>query len=167
MYSGVSRGPTRAGEVSIMPRPSKLTKTAQAAIRAALEAGNTRAAAAQAAGIAPDTLRTWMRQGEQQAAGRHRTLARTVEQAEAQVESEAVAEIRAAWQRGEWRAAAWWLERRRPETYREQTDQGGSEAAENTTVRIIYDAEVAQDLKPWTRSNNGEQQKSLNRLKTP
>ena len=139
-----------------MPRPSKLTKTAQAAIRAALEAGNTRAAAAQAAGIAPDTLRTWMRQGEQQATGRHRTLARTVELAEAQAETEAVAEIRAAWQRGEWRSAAWWLERRRPETYREQKDQAGSAAAaEETTVRIIYEAEVAKDLKPWTRSNNG------------
>ena len=141
-----------------MPRPSKLTKTAQAAIRAALEAGNTRAAAAQAAGIAPDTLRTWMRQGEQQATGRHRTLARTVEQAEAQAETEAVAEVRAAWKRGEWRAAAWWLERRRPETYREQKDQGGN-TAEETTVRIIYEAEVAQDLKPRTRSNNGEQPK--------
>jgi hypothetical protein len=139
-----------------MPRPSKLTKTAQAAIRAALEAGNTRAAAAQAAGIAPDTLRTWMRQGEQEATGRHRTLARTVEQAEAQAETEAVAEIRAAWKRGEWRAAAWWLERRRPETYREQKDQGGN-TAEDTTIRIIYadDAETAQDVKPWTRSNNG------------
>jgi len=139
-----------------MPRPSKLTETAQAAIRAALEAGNTRAAAAQAAGIEPDTLRVWMRQGEQQATGRHRTLARTVEQAEAQAETEAVAEIRAAWKRGEWRAAAWWLERRRPETYREQKDQGGN-TAEDTTIRIIYadDAETAQDVKPWTRSNNG------------
>jgi hypothetical protein len=66
-----------------------------------------------------------------------------------------VAEIRSAWQRGEWRAAAWWLERRRPETYREQKDQGGSAAAEETTVRIIYEAEVAKDMKPWTRSNNG------------
>ena len=139
-----------------MPRPSKLTKTAQDTLRAALEAGNTRAAAAQAAGIAPDTLRVWMRQGEQQATGRHRTLARTVEQAEAQAETEAVAEIRAAWKRGEWRAAAWWLERRRPETYREQKDQGGN-TAEDTTIRIIYadDAETAQDVKPWTRSNNG------------
>ena len=119
-----------------MPRPSKLTKTAQAA------------------GIAPDTLRTWMRQGEQQATGRHRTLARTVEQAEAQAETEAVAEVRAAWKRGEWRAAAWWLERRRPETYREQKDQGGN-TAEETTVRIIYEAEVAKDLKPWAHNNNG------------
>ena len=138
-----------------MPRPSKLTKTAQAAIRAALEAGNTRAAAAQAAGIAPDTLRTWMRQGEQQATGRHRSLARTVEQAEAQAEAEAVAEIRAAWKRGEWRAAAWWLERRRPETYREQKEQRGSAAPEETTVRIIYEAEVAKDFKPRTPNNNG------------
>ena len=136
-----------------MPRPSKLTKTAQDTLRAALEAGNTRAAAAQAAGIAPDTLRTWMRQGEQQATGRHRTLARTVEQAEAQAETEAVAEVRAAWKRGEWRAAAWWLERRRPESYREQKEQRGN-TAEDTTVRIIYEAEMAKDL-PWAPNNNG------------
>ena len=56
-------------------------------------------------------------------------------------------------------AAAWWLERRRPETYREQKDQGSRAAAEETTIRIIYEAEVAKDLKPWTRSNNGEQPK--------
>jgi len=107
-----------------------------------------------------------MRKGEKQAAGRHRTLARTVEQAEAQAEAEAVAEIRAAWKRGEWRAAAWWLERRRPETYRDQKDQGSSTAAEETTVRIIYEAEVAKDLKPWTRSNNGEQPKTRNSVES-
>ena len=145
---------------------SKLTETTQATLRAALEAGNTRAAAARGAGISYECLRLWIRRGEKEKTGRHRILARTVEQAEAQAEREAVAEIRAAWKRGEWRAAAWWLERRRPETYREQKDQG-SNTAENTTVRIIYDAEVAQDMKPWTRSNNGEQPKPLNRLKSP
>ena len=77
---------------------SKLTETTQATLRAALEAGNTRAAAAQGAGITYECLRLWMRKGEK---------------------------------------------------------QGSSAAAENTTVRIIYDAEVAKDLKPWTRSNNG------------
>ena len=145
---------------------SKLTETTQATLRAALEAGNTRAAAARGAGISYECLRLWIRRGEKEKTGKHRILARTVEQAEAQAEREAVAEIRAAWKRGEWRAAAWWLERRRPETYREQKDQGGN-TAENTTVRIIYDAEVAQDMKPWTRSNNGEQPKPVNRLRTP
>ena len=145
---------------------SKLTETTQATLRAALEAGNTRAAAARGAGISYECLRLWIRRGEKEKTGKHRILARTIEQAEAQAEREAVAEIRAAWQRGEWRAAAWWLERRRPETYREQKDQG-SNTAENTTVRIIYDAEVAQDMKPWTRSNNGEQPKPVNRLKSP
>ena len=66
-----------------------MTKTAQTTIPSALEAGNSRAATAQAAGIAPDTLRTWMRQGEQQATGRYKTLARTVEQVEAQGSSAA------------------------------------------------------------------------------
>ena len=126
---------------------SKLTETTHATIRTALEAGNTRAAAALAAGITPETLRLWMRKGEKKKAGRHRTLARTVEQAEAHAETEAVAEIRAAWQRGEWRAAAWWLEQRKPETYREQKDQGGSAAAEETTIRIIYEVELAQGRK--------------------
>jgi hypothetical protein len=37
------------------------------------------------------------------------------------------------------------LERRRPETYREQKDYA-SAAAEETTIRIIYDAEVAKDF---------------------
>ena len=145
---------------------SKLTETTQATLRAALEAGNTRAAAARGAGISYECLRLWIRRGEKEKTGKHRILARTIEQAEAQAEREAVAEIRAAWKRGEWRAAAWWLERRRPETYREQKDQG-SNTAEDTTIRIIYDAEVAQDMKPMTRSNNGEQPKPVNRLRTP
>ena len=149
---------------------SKLTETTQATIRAALEAGNTRAAAALAAGITSETLRLWMRKGEKQKTGRHKTLARTVEQAEAQAETEAVAEIRAAWQRGEWRAAAWWLERRRPETYREQKDQASIAAAEETIIRIIYEAEVAQGRKIFSSAyaaldaqNNGELPKPLNR----
>ena len=124
---------------------SKLTETTQANLRAALEAGNTRAAAAQGAGITYETLRLWMRKGEKQAAGRHRALARTVEQAEAQAETEAVEEIRKAWQRGEWRAAAWWLERRRPESYREQKEQRGN-TTEETTVRIVYEDAVSRDL---------------------
>ena len=62
--------------------------------------------------------------------------------------------VKGAFMAGEWRAAAWWLERRRPESYREQKEQRGN-TAEETTVRIIYEAEVAKDMKPWTRSNNG------------
>jgi len=62
-----------------------------------------------------------------------------------------VSEIRAAWQCGEWHAAALWLERRRPETYREQKDRACA-AAEDTTVRIIYEAEAALDLS-WTPNN--------------
>ena len=146
---------------------SKLTETTQATIRAALEAGNTRAAAAQAAGITSETLRLWMRKGEKQKTGRHKTLARTVEQAEAQ------AEIQAAWQRGEWRAAAWWLERRRLVTYREQKDQASSAAGEERSIRIIYEAKVAQWRKIFSSAyaaldaqNNGEQPKPLNRLES-
>ena len=114
-----------------------------------------------------------MRKGEKQKTGRHKTLARTVEQAEAQAETEAMAEIRAAWQRGEWRAAAWWLERRRPETYRELKDQASSAAAEETTTRIIYEAEMAQWRKIFSSAyaaldaqNNEEQPKPLNRLES-
>jgi transposase-like protein len=155
MYSGVSRGPTRAGEVSIMPRPSKLTETAQAAIRAALEAGNTRAAAAQAAGIAPDTLRTWMRQGEQQATGRHRTLARTVEQAEAQAARSRRRDTGSLETRRMARSSVV-VRTQAPGNVPRAKVQGGN-TAEDTTIRIIYadDAETAQDVKPWTRSNNG------------
>ena len=138
-----------------MARPTKMNPRIRQAICEALRCGNTRQAAAEAAGVDRDTLRRWIRRGEQDNEGTFKAFYGALTRAEAEAEQEAVSVVKGAFMAGEWRAAAWWLERRRPESYREQKEQRGSAAAEETTVRIIYEAEVAKDMKPWTRNNNG------------
>lgn len=78
------------------------------AILHSLRLGSTRQAAAQSADVAVETFRRWQRRDPE--------LARAVLQAEAEAEGRFVARI-AADAQTDWRAAAWWLERRRPETY--------------------------------------------------
>ena len=97
-----------------------------------------------------DTLRRWIRRGEQDNEGAFKAFygARRAERKPCRWLKARLWLENGAQQRGG-------LERRRPESYREQKEQRGSAAAEETTVRIIYEAEVAKDLKPWTRSNNG------------
>ncbi|HKD34034.1 MAG TPA: hypothetical protein VKB73_11335 [Gaiellaceae bacterium] len=75
----------------------------------ALAAGNTRQAACHYAGISDETLANWMR-------GSLEFLER-VKKAEADAEVRMVAQVARAAQEGTWQAAAWWLERRRPEDY--------------------------------------------------
>jgi len=75
----------------------------------ALSAGNTRQAACFYAGISDETLANWMR--------RSLEFLERVKKAEADAEVRMVAQVARAAQEGTWQAAAWWLERRRPEDY--------------------------------------------------
>jgi len=89
-----------------MARPTKLTDKVQKRLTDALRAGNTRRAACAFAGISEDSLARWEKAGgDFQAA---------VAEAEASAEVRAVALIQQAAGSGNWRAAVWWLERRRP-----------------------------------------------------
>ena len=81
----------------------------QQAVLAALEAGCTRRAAAGAAGIHHATLYRWM--------DADATFRDTVEKAEDVAEARATSIVAKAAYEGTWTAAAWWLERRRPEQY--------------------------------------------------
>ena len=144
-----------------MARPTKMNPGIRQAICKALRCGNTRQAAAEAAGVDRDTLRRWIRRGEQDNTGAFKAFYGALTRAEAEAEQEAVSVVKGAFMAGEWRAAAWWLERRRPETYREQKNQGSSAAAE-TIVRVVYEDAVARD-NSWTRSNNRLQEPGANR----
>ncbi len=91
-----------------MGRPSKATAARIEALIAALRAGNTREAAAAHAEIDRTTLYRWL--------GNNAGLRARVEKAEADAEVRFAAQIaRAAGIN--WKAAVWWLERRRPKTY--------------------------------------------------
>lgn len=91
-----------------MARPTKCSPIVQDGLLKALRGGNTRTAAAAAVGIDRTTLTRWL--------ARSATLRVDVEKAEADAERRAVGQIRSA-MRTSWTAAAWWLERRRPEEW--------------------------------------------------
>lgn len=88
---------------------SKRTPEREAAIMNALRAGNTRRAAAEFAGVDHATFYRWLE--------RDATLRDDVIKAEADAEVRFLNQIAKAAVDGTWTAAAWWLERRRPEAY--------------------------------------------------
>jgi hypothetical protein len=88
-----------------MARPSKYTPATVKKITDALSAGNTRRAAAAYAGIDVRTMERWAR--------RYAAFAASLLQVEAACEVGHVAAITKAARDGDWKASAWWLERRR------------------------------------------------------
>lgn len=99
-----------------MGRPSKLTDAIRDKIVEAILAGNYQDAAARYAGIDPATYYRWMQKGDgaDDAYGEFREA---IENAKATAEVENVAIIKRAARDGTWQAAAWWLERTRPQKF--------------------------------------------------
>lgn len=103
-----------------MGRPTKLTPEVQQRVLQAIAGGNTRKDAAAYAGISITTLEDWIGRGR----GRgHRpahavyvAFVDAIEKAEAQAVVRNVAIIQKA-AADTWQAAAWWLERRRPQDW--------------------------------------------------
>jgi hypothetical protein len=95
-----------------MARKTKLTPELQEKVCNALKAASTRADAAKFAGIDPDTFYRWMRKGKAQKRGAFRRFYGAVREAEARCAVRACASITKAFEK-DWRAAAWWLSRRR------------------------------------------------------
>lgn len=104
-------------------RPSKLTPERASRIRAAVAGGAFATVAARAGGISGATYRAWMARGrdaERDGDGSAVNEAdlpyvefhESIREAEAKAEVAAVALIQQAARRGEWRAAAWFLERK-------------------------------------------------------
>ena len=129
-----------------MGRPSKFTADRRAAILENLETGVSREVASHAAGVDPETLRRWIRKGEEATKGLYRQFVIDIGKAEATAVVDMVQVIHDASQRGDWRAAAWWLERRRP------ADWGRRQAIEqigDTKVLVEYvDHNVTWKTKP-------------------
>ncbi len=98
-----------------MARPKKYTPETVEAIITALTGGNTLSNAACLAGIHYDTLNDWRK--------RYPAFSDAVEQAEAEAERLYVEDIGHAARRGNWQAAAWWLERRRSGAWRKPAER--------------------------------------------
>lgn len=111
----ISHTGTRGGAAS------KLTPEAQDRICLLLKTGASAETAAEAAGIAPRTLRLWMARGdpsrERKADAPYREFRAAVERAEVEVEAILVGRINQASAKGSWQAAAWLLERKWPDRY--------------------------------------------------
>ncbi len=99
-----------------MPRPTKYDQPTADVILKAVAAGLPNETAAKLAGIEVRTLYAWKRKGKAGEEPFVQFLHALMRQ-QAEAVSKAVEAIRAAAERGEWRAAAWWLERRHPDQY--------------------------------------------------
>lgn len=109
-------------------RPTKLTGKKQKQLCDILAQGNTVTCAVAAVNLSTGTFYNWLRRGEKAAdiiesgekiePGEERYLAflHAIKSAEIEAEQRCIITIMAA-SREHWQAAAWWLERRRPESY--------------------------------------------------
>lgn len=99
-------------------RPTKFTLEVRERILSAIRAGNYIDTAAQSAGICKDTFYSWMTKGEARGAPReYSDFTDAVKKARAQAQVDALAIIQLAANSGNWRAAAWYLEKSFPDRY--------------------------------------------------
>lgn len=97
-------------------RPCKLTKAVQAKIIRLLRDGNTRIDACLCSGITRTTFTRWAQQGRLESHGPFRDFWTAIKKAESDAVASCVRVIKKAAIKN-WTAAAWWLERRRPESF--------------------------------------------------
>ena len=121
-------------------RPTKLTAAVQETIVSILTAGHTRTVAATAACISLDTLARWMQKGQAAQTGIYADFCGAIARAEAEAEVRMVTIIQMAGAK-DWRAATWWLERRRPVDWKYDDTQvmkvEQALALVNTLVEIV------------------------------
>lgn len=108
----------------------------------AAERGNTRECSAILADVAPRTMRDWIRWGRD---GRepYMSFLAALEKAERKAEDGAVQGIRAGSER--WQSLAWWLERRRRNTWRAPARP--VEERQDTDYSQLTDAQLEEGLR--------------------
>lgn len=123
-------------------RPTKFTPEVRERILIAIRAGNYIDTAAQSAGISKDTFYSWMTKGETPGAPKeYSDFTDAVKKARAEAEVNAVAIIQQAANRGNWRAAAWYLEKSFPDRYgRTRTDTSVATEDPIQTNAAVIDA---------------------------
>lgn len=119
-------------------RPSQFDQERAARLISAVRGGNYLSTAAQFAGISYSTLRRWiLKADDPDAPDEYRVFREEIEKAQADGEVAALAKINKAASEGAWQAAAWYLERSRPESWgRRDTNRielvGGTDARGET-----------------------------------
>jgi hypothetical protein len=103
-------------------RKSKLDKDRQDKLLKAIRVGNDKKVACALAGISEPTLYRWLEQSKAKNASEQlREFRESFERVEAEAEVLKVSRIAQAADNGRWQAAAWWLERKYPERWAQQT----------------------------------------------
>jgi len=119
-----------------MARRTKLTPDTKEDIVKALRAGNSRRDSALYAGVSETTFYSWMARGRE-GEPLYSEFLEAVEKAEAQSVVRNVAIIQRAAEET-WQAAAWWLERKRPDDWgrRQRMDIGADKEELEVIVKI-------------------------------
>ena len=108
--------------VSKKGRKSKLDSERQKKLLSAIRMGNDKKVACAVAGISEATLYRWLELAQKKnARAELREFRESLERAEAEAEVIKVGRINQAADNGRWQAAAWWLERKHPERWGQQT----------------------------------------------
>ncbi len=98
-------------------RPCLLTPEIQAKICAAISEGNYIETAANFAGINKVTIYDWLKKGAKQGKGKYKDFSNAVGEALAFSEMRDLDRINKAAEKGDWKPAAWKLERRNPKKW--------------------------------------------------
>jgi transposase len=103
-------------------RKSKLDNDRREKLLKAIRVGNDKKVACALAGISEATLYRWLEQSKKKnSTPELREFRESLERAEAEAEVLKVSRIAQAADNGRWQAAAWWLERKYPERWGQQT----------------------------------------------
>ena len=122
-------------------RPSKLTTETQSRLCEAIRAGTSLRDAALCAGVNPATLKRWLARGKAEPEGEFCALRAAVARARAEAVEWRLEVINEAARAGDWKAASWWLERRRPELFARPETRALKAAPPAMQVGVAIDLE--------------------------
>jgi transposase len=126
----------------------KLNKERQTIIIEAIEEGTPHDTAAALAGIGKTAFYDWLKKGEETESGKYYKFYSAVKQAEATAEAKRIERINKAGEDGDWKADAWYLERRYPEKWGRRVISADVNHSGEVTERHEYEAtiEITQQL---------------------
>lgn len=135
-----------------MGRPTSLDDLVQKRICDAARRGNSRECSAVLGGIDPRTVRGWIRRARDDEEP-FASFFSALQKAEREAEDEMVQLIRGGAER--WQAAAWWLERRRRNTWRrpaqekvrEEPADAGADVSQLSDDQLLEAVRAAQELR--------------------
>lgn len=133
--------------VSKKGRKSKLDDSRREKLLKAIRVGNDKKVACALAGISETTLYRWLELAQKKnARAELREFRELLERAEAEAEVLKVSRIAQAADNGRWQAAAWWLERKHPERWGQQTKIKAEVSGPNGEPIAISIEEASSDF---------------------